>query len=66
MAKEQAAAAFEEESRRRAPKDTPDVSMPESGKAVLAQRNRERDEGTSSAAVNSRTGSRNGSLIAVD
>lgn len=74
MAKEQAAAAFEEEGRRRAPKDNGKrarsmsqsrngaTGKPHSGKAVLAQMKRERDDG--SAAANSRSASRNGSLNA--
>ncbi|KAG8168849.1 hypothetical protein KVR01_001598 [Diaporthe batatas] len=76
MAKEQAAAAFEEEGRRRAPKHNGKrarsmsqsrngaAGKPHSGKAVLAQLKRERDDG--SAAADSRSGSRNGSLNAVD
>ena len=76
MAKEQAAAAFEEEGRRRPPKHNGKrarsmsqsrngaTGRPHSGKAVLAQAKRERDDG--SAGRNSRNGSRNSSLNAVD
>ncbi|KAH8785204.1 hypothetical protein F5883DRAFT_480667 [Diaporthe sp. PMI_573] len=76
MAKEQAASAFEEEGRRRPPKHNGKrarsmsqsrngaTGRPHSGKAVLAQAKRERDDG--SAGRNSRNGSRNGSLNAVD
>lgn len=75
MAKEQAAAALEEEGRRRAPKHSNKrarsmsqsrngaTGKPHSGKAVLAQMKRERDDG--GAAANSRNASRNGSLNAV-
>lgn len=75
MAKEQAAAAFEEEGRRRPPKHNGKrarsmsqsrngaTGRPHSGKAVLAQAKKERD---GSAGGGSRNGSRNGSLNAVE
>lgn len=74
MAKDQAAAAFEEEGRRRpwtngkrarsmSQSRSGATGNPHSGKAVLAQEKKERDAGA--AGSGSRNGSRNGSLAAV-
>lgn len=79
MAKEQAAAAFEEEGRRRplasgggkrarsmSQSRSGATGSPHSGRAVLAQAKKERDASAAAGSGSRSGGSRNGSLVAVD